>query len=122
MPKKSEIFVQEFILGFGFLGGLFTWVGVDPEEEVIRAFLRVVFPNNEFMVSLLIFLIVIITTTTGILGVYGLAGKLGLIIVGLAWISGFIIAIGGTATVIGAFLIIGLVLVGPVVCDYSKSF
>ncbi len=121
MPKKSAIFVQEFILGFGFLGGLFTWVGAGPEEEVIRALLRVAFPNNEFVVSLLILLIVIITTTTGILGVYGLAGKLGLTIVGLAWISGFIIAIGGTATVIGTFLIIGLVLVGPAVFDYSKS-
>jgi len=122
MPKKSEIFVQEFVLGFGFLGGLFTWVGVDPEEEVIRALLRVVFPDNEFMVSLIIFLIVIGSTATGILGIYGLAGKLGLIIVGLAWISGFIIAIGGTATSIGAFLIIGLVLIGPVLLDYSESF
>jgi hypothetical protein len=122
MPTKSEVFVQEFVLGFGFLGGLFTWVGVDPEEEVIRALLRVAIPENDFLVSLLILLIVIAATAMGILGTYSMAGKLGLIVVGLAWISGFIIAIGGTATIIGAFLFFGVLILGPVVCDYSKSY
>lgn len=117
MPTKSEIFVREFVLGFGFLGGLFTWVGVDPEEEVIRALLKIVFPNNDFMISLIIFLIIIATTATGILGTYSMAGKLGLIVVVFAWISGFIIAIGGTATVIGTLLLVGVMFFGPVVCD-----
>jgi len=117
MPTKSEIFAREFILGFGFLGGLFTWVGVDPEEEVIRALLKILFPNNDFMISLIIFLIVIATTATGLLGTYNMAGKPGLIVVGLAWVSGFIIAIGGTATVIGAFLLIGVMIFGPSVCN-----
>lgn len=120
MPRKSEIFVQEFVLGFGFLGGLFTWVGVDPEEEVIRALLKIAFPNNDFMVSLIIFLFILATTATGILGTYGMAGKLGLIVVGFAWVSGFIISIGDIATVIGTFLLIGVLVLGPVVYDYSK--
>jgi len=29
------VFLKEFILGFGFFGGLFTRTGIDPEMNVI---------------------------------------------------------------------------------------
>jgi hypothetical protein len=117
MPTKSEVFVQEFVLGFGFLGGLFTYVGVDPEEELIRALLKIAI-DNPVLLSVVMLLIALATTAAGIFGTYSAAGKLGLLVVGVAWVSGFIISIGGNFTVFGAFLLIGTFLLGPVVYDY----
>lgn len=87
MASKSDIFVQEFVLGFGFLGGLFTWVGVDPEEELIRGLLRIAIPNNESLVSLAIVLFILVSTAAGILGTLHMAGWLGLFVVGMAWLQ-----------------------------------
>jgi hypothetical protein len=120
MPTKSEAFVQEFVLSFGFLGGLFTYVGVDPEEEAIRALLKIVIASP-ILVTLVVILISVCTTGAGILGTYAAAGKLGLCIVGIAWISGFIISIGGNFTVVGAFLLMGAYLLGPYAYDYHQK-
>ena len=87
MPTKREVFVQEFVLGFGFLGGLFAWVGIDPEEEIIRVLLRVALPSNELAVSGLIILFAVGSAVASILGTLAMAGKWGLFAVGLAWIS-----------------------------------
>lgn len=116
MTKKSDVFLQEFVLSFGFLGGLFTWVGVDPEEEIIRVLLRVAIPNNEILVSLVIVLIILATTAAGILGTLQMAGWPGLFVVGMAWISGFIITVN-SLTLWGAILLIAAVILGPIVCD-----
>ena len=121
MTTASEVFLKEFVLTFGFLGGLFAWAGVDPDEMILRSLLAVIYPNNPFMVSLLIIVFVIITTAIGILGTYAMAGKLGLIVVGVAWISGFIIPMGGTATVVGGLLFVGAYIAGPFVCGQSSG-
>lgn len=116
MASKSDIFLQEFVLGFGFLGGLFTWVGVDPEEEMIRGLLTVAIPNNEVLVSLVIVLFVVVSTILGVFGTLAMAGKWGLLVVGLAWVSGFIIAIN-SLTLWGAILLIVAVILGGIVVD-----
>ena len=121
MPSVSDTFIQEFVLGFGFLGGLFAYIGVDPEEEAIRALLRIVIPNNEFLLTAIVILISIVSTIFGILGTYAAAEYLGLVVVGAAWVSGFIISIGGNYTTIGVILIIGALLVGPMVCKSCGS-
>ncbi|MCJ7423416.1 hypothetical protein MUP01_04005 [Candidatus Bathyarchaeota archaeon] len=120
MATKSDVFLQEFVLSFGFLGGLFTWIGVDPEEEVMKALLRATIPNNEILVSLIIVLIILATTVTGILGTWQMAGPLGLFIVGMAWISGLIIAVN-SLTLWGTILLIAAVILGPIVCDNHKG-
>lgn len=116
MADKSDIFVQEFVLGFGFLGGLFTWVGVDPEEEMIRALLRVAIPNNEFLVSVVIVAFVLASTALGVWGTWTMAGEWGLVAVAMAWISGFIIAIN-SLTLWGALLLIAAAIIGAYVVD-----
>ena len=121
MPTITEVFLKEFVLTFGFLGGLFAWAGVDHDEMILRSLLVAWYPNNPFMVSLLITAFVIITTVVGILGTYAMAGKLGLIVVGAAWISGFIIPMGGSATIIGGLLFVGAYIAGPFVCDQNSD-
>lgn len=90
MTSKSDIFTQEFVLGFGFLGGLFTWVGVDPEDKIVKAFLQAAFPNNEILVALVLVLFILVSTAAGIWGTLKMAGQWGLVIVGMAWVSGLV--------------------------------
>jgi hypothetical protein len=119
MPTKGEIFVQEFVLGFGFLGGLFAWVGIDPEEEIVRGFLRVAFPSNELAVSGLVILFALGSVAASILCTLAMAGKWGLLAAGLAWISGFILPIGGSWSIVGVFLLIAALFIGPAACKSS---
>ena len=120
MASKSDIFVQEFVLGFGFLGGLFTWVGVDPEEAIIRALLNGFFPNNEGMVNMVIVLFVLGSTALGVLGTWHMAGEWGLVVVGMAWASGFIILVN-SLTLWGTLLLFATLILGPIVCDNYKD-
>jgi hypothetical protein len=121
MPTRSEIFVLEFVLGFGFLGGFFTNAGLDPEEEVIKGFLKAIIPINGFFLFLVIILVGVASTAIGILAIFADTGKLGLFVIGSVWISGLIIPIGGTIAVIGVFLLIGAILLGPVVYDIQNK-
>jgi len=121
MPTKGQVFVQEFVLGFGFLGGLFAWVGIDPEEEVLRALLRAFFPNNELIISVAIFGIVLVSTAVSILGTLAMGGKLGLLTVAFAWMAGFVMPMGDSLSVLGALLLIAAIILGPIVCEHSKS-
>lgn len=114
------MFIQEFVLSFGFLGGLFTRIGIDPEEVAYRALLKVAIPNNDSLVSLVIILIVVATTLAGIFGTLSIAGWPGLFVVGMAWVSGFIITVNSSATV-GAILFIAVMFVGPIVAHNSKG-
>lgn len=118
MTSKSDAFVQDCILSLGFLGGLFTRIGVDPTEEVYRAFLKVAIPNNDILVSFVILIIVLGTTIAGVLETWNMAGVLGLVVVGMAWLSGFIIIVN-SLVLVGVFLLIVVMLAGPYVADSS---
>ena len=120
MPTKGEIFVQEFVLGFGFLGGLFAWVGVDPEEEILKGLLRAFFPNNESMISIVLVLFVLLSVFISILGTLAVGGKLGLLAVALAWISGFTMPLGNSWTVVGAAFLIAALIIGPLACEQKS--
>jgi hypothetical protein len=119
VPTKGDLFVQEFVLGFGFLGGLFVWVGIDPEEEIVRGLLRAAFPTNELAVSGLVILFALGSIVASIFGTWKMAGKWGLLAVGLAWISGFILPIGSSWSIVGVFLLIAAVIIGPAACKSS---
>jgi hypothetical protein len=121
MPTRSEILVLESVLGFGFLGGFFTHVGLDPGEGVIKGLLKAIIPSNAFFLFLVIILISVAATAIGILGIFADAGKLGLFVIGSVWISGLIIPNGGTIAVIGLFLLIGAIFFGPVVYDIQNE-
>jgi ABC-type multidrug transport system permease subunit len=35
MTKKSGLFIRQFVIGLGFLSGIFTAIGIDPQQVVI---------------------------------------------------------------------------------------
>jgi hypothetical protein len=50
MTKKSGLFIRQFVIGLGFLSGIFTAVGIDPQQEVISLLGRAVllyYPDPE---------------------------------------------------------------------------
>lgn len=116
MSSREDIFIREFVVGFGFLGGLFTRVGVDPEEEILKALLEVAksfSPSMGPIFPVLLFLFTALLTISSILGAYRLGGIIGLIAVAFAWMGGFIM-VGGSSTesIIGIALLIVAMIIG----------
>lgn len=112
MSSKSEIFIHEFVVGFGFLGGLFTRVGVDPETEMVKGLLEVArafYPSIGPMIPWITLLCIILLTVLPIAGAYKIGGFIGLGAVGSAWAGGFLMVGGSTQTILGfAFLLVGM--------------
>jgi len=105
--EVGKSFVQEFVMGFGFLSGLWIYAGINPETEIIKAFATVIqelSPNP--MYSFLFWIIPIIGTLISLGGSYFLGGWVGLIAVFFAFIGG--IFIGSTFGII--CLVIGIVV------------
>ena len=110
MPKEElgKSFVNEFVIGLGFLSGLWIHVGIDPEAEVIKALASVVqtlSPNSGF--SFLFWLLPIIATIGSIFAAFALGGIAGIIAVVLALLSGIFINSG-----FGVFLLVIAVILG----------
>lgn len=106
--KVAMSFVQEFVLGFGFLSGLWIHVGVDPETEVIKAFAQIInqlAPSSGF--SLIFWLIPIVVFIVSIAGSFLIGQLLGLIAVGLAFLGGVFIS-----SIIGIVLLIAGIILG----------
>lgn len=121
MPSsKSEKFTNEFVILFGFFGGLFTRVGVDPETELIKAFLSILesfVPTVKQFNPWIVILITIVLTVLSVLGAYSLGGWVGLVAVAFAWVGGYIIIGDSTQAIIGVFLLIIALLIGMYVTD-----
>lgn len=120
MPRsKGEIFVREFVMGIGFLGGLFSRAGINPEREIIKA-LTSAFQVNSTLFILFSFIITILS----LYAAYSLGGVLGLLAILLGFISGYLIFVPSTAG-IGALLLIIAVFLGwiaPYKEQYSPYF
>jgi len=112
----GKSFVQEFVLGFGFLSGLWIYAGVNPETEIIKAFSTIIqelSPNS--MYSFFFWLIPIIGTFVSFGDSYFLGGWIGLIAVFFALIGG--IFISSTFGII--CLVIGIIF--GFVAPYTKG-
>ena len=109
MDKKAEYFVNEFVIGLGFLSGLWIAVGFDPQAEIFKAFdtiLKTLNPDSEF--EFLFFVIPIIILICLILITYLMGGKLGLIAVTFGFLGGLLILASPWITIILLFLGMGL--------------
>lgn len=102
------------MLGFGFLGGLLARMGVDPEIEILKTILEA---TEAPAINVLLFVFTLVFTVGPILGAYSIGGKLGLLAVAIAWISGFIIVSGSGLTVFGALLLISAMFIGAMAPD-----
>lgn len=109
MDKKAEYFINEFVIGLGFLSGLWIAVGIDPQAELFKAlntFLNYV--NPESRLGILFFLVPIVILFCSIIGAYFLGGKLGLIAVAFGFLGGLLFLASPLISIFVLFL--GMVL------------
>lgn len=88
MSKKgnvSESFVQEFVVGFGLLEGIWIHIGTNPEQEIINA---LSFFSSTGNLKILYSLFSLIAFLLTFYVAFKIGGYLGLIAVILAFISG----------------------------------
>lgn len=102
--SKSEIFVREFVMGMGFLGGLFARTGINPEGEIIKVLVLA------FRINPLPFVLIsALLTLVSLFIAYFLAKELGILAIGVGFISGYLIS---SVPEIGAILLIVAVVLG----------
>ena len=110
MAKKSHTYIWQFVIGLGFLSGLWTAIGIDPQEIVFNILGNAA--NSLYSDPAIRFLLLLLPTILFILSIIGAYKKgkvLGLISVIVAYIAGlFILTSTTTALVIlGIAIIIG---------------
>jgi hypothetical protein len=108
--SAGEIFVQEFVIGFGFLSGLFVNVGVDPEGLIYETLLNALAKINPDIAwfGILFTILGVIVLIVTILGAYAMGGGIGLVAVFLAFLGGIFI----TTQIVGVILLIVAVVIG----------
>ena len=102
MSKRNTgtIFVQESVIGLGFLSGLWIYAGVDPNAEILEAFSAIV-PE----MSGLFWLIGVGGTIASIAVAYWMGKWLGLFAVFLAFLGGRFIDYLGIWPLIGGIIL-----------------
>jgi hypothetical protein len=119
--RNADFFVNELVIGFGFLGGLFARVGLDPESVIYDALLEVVkslLPTLTPIFSLIFLLLAILSIASSILAAYRLGGLIGLLSVGFGFVGGFIM-VGGSSTeaIVGTILLVIAIPLGKVASE-----
>ena len=94
MPRvsKGEMFVRTFVIGFGFLSGLFARIGVDPQGLVVSSMLDILKEIDMSMAisfSILFGLLSIIVPVANFIEGYIAAGIVGIAAIILGWLSGY---------------------------------
>ena len=100
--NAGEVFIQEFVIGLGFLSGLWIYSGVDPTAEILKSFSLLVPEMSGFFP-----VIAVVITIGSIAGAYFMGKWLGLLAVLLAFLGGIFIGSWGI------WLLIGGVILGP---------
>jgi len=89
MNNKSKRFVKQFVLGFGFLSGVWVRIGFDPEDYILgyaHKVLEYVFPGN--VLSFWFWIIPILFLGVSIFGSYRNGKILGILAVFIAFMAG----------------------------------
>lgn len=92
MAKKSGRFIWQFVIGLGFLSGIWTAVGLDPEDVLINAAgtaINSVYPST--LIRSLFLLLPTILLAVSIIGAYRKGKGLGLVSVIIAYGAGLLI-------------------------------
>lgn len=104
-------FTRVYIVGWGFLSGLFLGIGVDPEAEIIKALLEVVaeYSNAVAMMLRIIFAIGgLYSTAHSVMYVYSKRGTVGVVAIACAFTGGLLLGLGLDAGIF--FLIVGILI------------
>ncbi len=108
--QKSEIFFREFTLGLGFFSGLWIAVGINPEAvifESLKNIMQMVNPNSGF--EYLFILTPLLFTLCSLIGAYLKGGKIGMVAIGIAFVSGTLFV---SLTLISIVLLMMAILIG----------
>ena len=119
--KVGAIFVQEVTIPFGFLNGVWIYVGVNPKAEVLKTFAWIAerfAPNFQF--GLVFLLIPILTTIFYVVVSLVVGGWLGLIAVGFAYLAGLTILTGSLLGIVFFILAIILGFLAPILQDQKS--
>jgi len=109
MAKKSRVYIWQFVIGLGFLSGLWTAIGIDP-QAVIVGILGTVIETvySDPAIRSLFLILPAILLIFSVYGAYTRGRLLGLISVLVAYIAGLSILVS-TVTAL-AFLGIAIII------------
>jgi hypothetical protein len=108
--KKSRTYIWQFVIGLGFLSGLWTAIGIDPQAVILDVLGNVVDTvYSDPAIRSLFLILPIILLLLSVLGAYTRGRFLGLISVVVAYLAGlFILVSTATALIfLGVAIIIG---------------
>jgi hypothetical protein len=110
MASKSKNYIWQSVIGLGFLSGLWTSIGVDPEQVVIGALSKAfdsIYPDPNIRV--LFILLPTILLLVSIYGAYSKGKVLGLISVIVAYCAGLLVL---SSTAPALLLLFGAIVIG----------
>ncbi|MGD1005597.1 MAG: hypothetical protein ABR887_09310 [Methanoregulaceae archaeon] len=110
MAKKSSLFIRQFVIGLGFLSGIFTAIGIDPQGAIISVIGKAVgsvYPEPH--ISYILFILPTVLLIISLVGAYMKGKVLGLISVIVAYLSGLLIL---TVTLLALTLLLLAIVFG----------
>jgi hypothetical protein len=106
--SAGEKFVQEFVVGFGFLSGLFLSIGINPENMIIESLIKALSEINPDVgsIGLLFTILGILIAIFTLLAAYSIGGTVGVVALSIAFIGGifYYSIIGWILLLAGMFL------------------
>jgi hypothetical protein len=109
MVKKSRTYIWQFVIGLGFLSGLWTAIGINPQEIILNILGTVT--ESVYSDPAIRFLFIILPTIlliVSIIGAYKKGKVLGLISALVAYFAGLFFLISTTTSVV--FLCIAIII------------
>jgi len=110
MAKKSRTYIWQFVIGLGFLSGLWTAIGIDPQAVILDALGNVVDTvYSDPAIRSLFLILPMILLLISVLGAYTRGKFLGLISVIVAYLAGllFLVSTMTALVLLGIAIIIG---------------
>jgi hypothetical protein len=110
MAKKSRTYIWQFVIGLGFLSGLWTAIGIDPQAVIVCVLGNIVDTvYSDPAIRSLFLILPTILLLLSILGSYTRGRLLGLISVILAYLAGLFILVSTVTALVflGVAILIG---------------
>jgi hypothetical protein len=110
MAKKSRTYIWRFVIGLGFLSGLWTAIGIDPQAVIVGVLGNLIYTvYSDPAIRSLFLILPTILLLLSILGAYTRGRLLGLISVILAYLAGLFILVSTVTALVffGVAIIIG---------------
>jgi hypothetical protein len=121
MSDNAEIFFEEFVVGLGFVSGLWYAIKLDPLAEMFKALaeiIKILMPESKL--GLLLLLIPPLILVFSILAAYSMGGEWGLIAVFCGFLAGGLISVTDGFSIF--LLFVGMVLGAFAVSSKRDNF